>query len=664
MQEAVERYLEIGEYYAAGFFEDPDQDNCYRFSKALLRYFENCPLPEYNGEGLYPCGALALKDTYLIYPQFSRTYVINETALQEKDPELYEFTRLNFPNNQLRLADWDGHQIYFGTGYTHTTPNYERILQEGLNAYRERIAKAKNAAFREGELLAFQAMEVFHKRCVAYLEQIGAEERLITALKQVPFGCPRDLYEAIVAWNFVFYLDLGDNVGNLEQGLMPYYRGEDVTALLRTFFVNVGADDGWSCRIGPEETPLSRQIIEAVKGLHRPLLELCINEDTPDTLWVCACESIAEGNGNPSLYHYDQYMRLLRERFPEIPEADLQRFCGCGCTETMLQGISRVGSTDAYLNTLGVFSRYLRENLTKKATFEDFYRDFIGVLQERTDALADLVNGFYAYRAKHLPHPVRTILVDDCIDNEKDFNAGGARWNWSIISFAGTVNVVESLLAVRELVYEKKAYAPEEFLSLLDREDADFYRRLRKCPHYGVDDDYADALAADFMGKVFTSLDGKKTYFGAGFLSSSILFVTYVPQGKHVGSTPDGRRNGEPLCDSIGAIMGNDTKSVTALINSIGKLPLDRALGTPIVNLRLDKAFAAKMVRPLTESFFAQGGMQLQINCVSTEEMKDAMVHPEKHGNLLVRTGGYIARFVDLSPELQQTVIARTEHKG
>ena len=110
--------------------------------------------------------------------------------------------------------------------------------------------------------------------------------------------------------------------------------------------------------------------------------------------------------------------------------------------------------------------------------------------------------------------------------------------------------------------------------------------------------------------------------------------------------------------------MGNDTKSATALINSIAKLPLDRALGTPVVNLRLDKEYAEKMVRPLTEAFFEQGGMQLQINCLSADELKDAVIHPEKHENLLVRTGGYIARFVDLSREMQQTVIKRTEHRG
>lgn len=664
MNETVMRYLQIGEYFAAGFFEDPDKDNRYRFAKALLRYYENCPLPEYKGGKLYPSGALALRNTYTIYPQFSRTYNINYGALKSKDPELYEFTLENFPENQLPTIDWDGLPIYFGTGYTHTTPNYERILKEGLASYKERIKKAKNDSFREGELLAFEAIEFFYKRCVEYLESVGADGDLITALKRVPFSTPRNLYEAIVAWNFVFYIDFGDNVGNLEQGLMPYYNGEDVTELLREYFINVGSDDGWSCRIGPEETPLSKQIIQAAKGLSRPMVELCINGDTSDSLWECACKSIAQGNANPSLYHYDLYMKCMRERFPEIPEEDLQRFCGCGCTETMLQGISRVGSSDAYLNTLGIFSRYLRENLGKKATFEEFYQGYIDVFYQRTDVLIEEVNNFYKYRAECLPHPVRTILVDDCIDNETDFNAGGARWNWSIISFAGTINVVESMLAVRDLVYEKKAYTAQKFIKLLDEENEDFYLRLRKCPHYGVDDGRADALAADLLGKIFTSLDGKKSYFGQGFLSSSIQFITYVPQGKHVDATPDGRRKGEPLCDSMGAIMGNDTKSATALINSIAKLPLDRALGTPVVNLRLDKEYAEKMVRPLTEAFFEQGGMQLQINCLSAEELKDAVIHPEKHENLLVRTGGYIARFVDLSREMQQTVIKRTEHRG
>ena len=279
------------------------------------------------------------------------------------------------------------------------------------------------------------------------------------------------------------------------------------------------------------------------------------------------------------------------------------------------------------------------------------------------DFIIEIINDCYKYRAEYIPHPVRTVLVDDCIDNETDFNAGGARWNWSVVNFAGTINVIESLLAIRDIVYEKREYDSAEFLRLLNDEDELFYKRLRKCPHYGVNDEYADSLANDFFRRTFTSADDKKTYFGDGFLPSSIQFTTYVLRGRAVDATPDGRRKYEPLCDSLAPIFGNDTKSVISMLGSVSNLDLKCALGTPVVNLRLGKKYAEELVKPAILGFFENGGMMLQINCVSKEEMEDAMVNPDKHRDLLVRTGGYTEYFVNLTPEHQRTIIARTEHE-
>ena len=166
-------------------------------------------------------------------------------------------------------------------------------------------------------------------------------------------------------------------------------------------------------------------------------------------------------------------------------------------------------------------------------------------------------------------------------------------------------------------------------------------------------DERADTLAADLMGKIFASADGKKSYFGDGFITSSIQFTTYVPKGKFVPATPDGRRAGEPICDSLAPIMGNDTKSVTTTLASIAALPLHLALGTPIVNLRLSKKYAEKMLRPLVLGFFENGGMQLQISCISREDMIEAIENPDRHRDLLVRVGGYSEYFVNLKPEAQ-----------
>ena len=157
-------------------------------------------------------------------------------------------------------------------------------------------------------------------------------------------------------------------------------------------------------------------------------------------------------------------------------------------------------------------------------------------------------------------------------------------------------------------------------------------------------------------------LDNKKPAIGEGFLPASIQFMSQVSAGKNIGATPDGRYSGAPLCDSLGAIFAKDVKGPTALLSSTAKLPLNRVVGTPVMNIRIRKEHLPTLLRPLVQTFFDKGGMQLQVSCLSREEMLDAMEHPEKHENLIVRIGGFSEYFNRLSPALKQTVLERTEY--
>jgi formate C-acetyltransferase len=252
-------------------------------------------------------------------------------------------------------------------------------------------------------------------------------------------------------------------------------------------------------------------------------------------------------------------------------------------------------------------------------------------------------------------------MIDDCIDRGLDFNAGGARHCWSVVNVAGLINAIDSLLAVRELVYREKAFSPGEFAELLENEDGALYRRLQACPCYGADDPDADALAAQAACDIWESFDGKTPWLGGAFLPSSIQFATYADAGRDVGPTPDGRKRGDPLCDSVSAIRGRDAGGPTAMLASAARLHLDKALGTPVTNLRLSREHVGKALKPLVQGYFRQGGMQLQITCASKADMLEALARPQEHKSLIVRIGGYSEYFNNLSPELKQTVIDRTE---
>lgn len=615
-------------------------------------------MPEYLGGKLYPAGK-KYPNPPAVAPDFSYTVsvAVDWDRLEKADADCCRAMRAEYD----RLPMIKPPHVVGGAGYVHSIPNYGRVLKEGLDRYAERVAALPEGDFRAGleEILA--GIRAYHARSLALLEAQGADAQLIKALRRVPFQPARSLYEAVVCWNFIYFIDGCDNPGRLDADLIEYYQGEDITPILREYFEIVDRNDGWSSAVGPDCNPLTLQVLRAVKGLRRPSVELRVTPETPDEVWQAAADALESSCGSPALYCERRYQQELARRFPEIPEADRLRFNGGGCTETMLAGLSNVGSLDAGINMALVFSDWMREGLAGSANFNAFYNGLMARTAAVVAETLDQVNDFRKTRAEVRPQPVRTLLIDDCIDRGLDFNAGGARYNWSIINFAGLVNVIDSLLAVRELVYTKKYYSPEEFIAAVDAHDPAYLARLREMPVYGVDDDAADALAADFVRRAFATLDQRTPYLGGAFLPASIQFTTYVDAGAAVPATPDGRAAGEPLADSLGAVQGRDTAGPTALLRSVAKLPLQSALGTPVLNLRLQKQFLRAALRPLVLGFFEEGGMQVQISCLSREEILDAMEHPERHENLIVRTGGYSEYFNRLTPELKQTVLRRTE---
>jgi formate C-acetyltransferase len=178
-----------------------------------------------------------------------------------------------------------------------------------------------------------------------------------------------------------------------------------------------------------------------------------------------------------------------------------------------------------------------------------------------------------------------------------------------------------------------------------------------------------DLLAKEVADFVFGEISRHTCWRGGRFLPGCLLFATYAWAGSQLTASPDGRRAGEAIADSIGPHQGRDLRGPTAMLKSVAKLDHAAGLGTLVLNLRLAKSFFnsgadRRAIIDLVQGFFNLGGMQLQISVIDQEVMRDAMAHPERHGNLIVRIGGYSEYFNNLSPELKQTVLERTEHAG
>lgn len=649
-------FLEIGEYAAAGMFEEPERSLFYRKALGLRRFYENCELPEYHGENLYPSGAR--KTGMGIYPAYLAGMEMNRDCVMAKHPQAAAVYAADF--ERFRSSVPKDH-VVGGDMWTHSMPHYERILREGLLSYIPRIEKIADTDMREGLLHVIAGIRTYLDRAVAYLTGAGAEKRLVDALKKVPLYPAENIYEALVAWNFAMYLDGCDNLGCVAEGLYPYYRGEDVTDILKNLFDNFDINGGWSMALSIRYNPLTLQCLEASKGKRRPMIELFVDETTPKEIWEKAFEVIRSTNGQPAFYNPHALLDGLRGRFPKISEEDIKMFCGGGCTESMISGHSNVGSHDAGINLPLILEQVMHQQLLAAEDFEVFYNRYISAVTQVIDAVTVGIAKSQKDRSEYVPHPMRTLLVEDCIDSGLDFNNGGARYQWSQINFAGIINVIDSLLVIRDFVFRDKVYTAAELLEKIAGSDELFLQKARNHPVcYGKDNEDADRFAAKFTEDVFSKLDHKKPYFGEGFLPSSVQFNSQVGAGRVVGATPDGRESGTPLCDSVAAIFGKDTVGPTALLKSAASLDQKRMLGVPILNFNINPRFCDDVLKALILGYMKLGGIQMQITCISREILEDAYRNPEMHKNLIVRVGGYSEYFYRLSDSLKRMIIERT----
>jgi len=717
----------IGEHFAAGYFEEAEASPVLRWSRAVRRRFENRAPGVYDGGLLYPCGTNQLPpdvcENRCLVPSYSFTWGLNEdgiaAAMGEADEETCEalealrdsmraeYARLCFPTSPHTVG---------GNGYTHSVPNYGRVIREGLNEHGRRIKQGLAEATEAGDqariefYLGMQDVlegvrvwvrrlrEHLRKRGTPYLFLSATETiadrnrygvpllRLAEALERVPFEPARTFYEAVVAYNLVYYMDDCDNPGRLDQELQPLYEADlaagritrdEAAALVAAFAENVKAVTGWSAAIGgtrPDGEPgyndVTLMCLESAHGRFRPSYELRVRRDMPDEVWEAALDAVATGSGNPAFYNEKGYLAGLLDADLGLTEEDATWWNGGGCTETMVHGRSNVGSLEAGLNMALVFDATMRKHLAEAPTFEAFLEHAKADLARAIEQIVVDVNRHLEAKATWLPQPMRSLLIDDCLDRGIEYNAGGARYNWSVVNIAGLTNVIDSLAAVREVVFETGEVDGTDLLTILDADFAGhetFRRRVARCPRFGNDDPEVDSVGADIAGFVFAEFLRHRPWRGGRFLPSVIMFVTYAQAGTAVGATPDGRHAGEPLGDSIGPLQGRDTHGPTAMLKSVAGLPLHLAIGTPILNMRLAKRFfrspeGRAKLRNLVETFFELGGLQLQLSVVDRAELEDALVHPERHGDLIVRIGGYSEYFVRLSPELQRSVLERTEY--
>jgi formate C-acetyltransferase len=269
-----------------------------------------------------------------------------------------------------------------------------------------------------------------------------------------------------------------------------------------------------------------------------------------------------------------------------------------------------------------------------------------------------------------MPAPLLSVLTDDCIKKGMDYNAGGARYNHTFIQFVGIGSLTDSLSAVKQLVFDERSISMEDLVRALDVdfEDHESLRRrlLNRTSKYGNDDDYADQIMVRAFNAIFDEVDGRPNTKGGRYQVEMLPTTCHVYFGSVTGAMPDGRKAGVPLSEGISPVQGADRRGPTAVVKSAARMDHIKTGGT-LLNMKFTPSLLAEengidALAHLVRGYFKMDGHHMQFNVVRADTLREAQQNPETHRNLIVRVAGYSDYFCDLSKELQEEIIERTEH--
>ena len=318
-------------------------------------------------------------------------------------------------------------------------------------------------------------------------------------------------------------------------------------------------------------------------------------------------------------------------------------------------------------------------DITQMATFEDLLDAWDQQIRYYTQVhvTADNINDWTLEQLT--PNAFCSLLVNDCLERGKHLNQGGAIYDMTSGALVGVPNVGNALAALKKLVYEEQTLTRQEVKQAIDGnfegERGEEIRQIlmNRVPKYGEDEDYVDELTAEALNSYcdiipeFKNMRYGRGPIGGNYYPSTVTISANITAGDVVGATPDGRKKSEPTADGISPSQGNGRKGPTAIFHSVAKLPTLKVTGGQLLNIRLtpDSLATDEGVRKLSamlRGFVDMKGWHVQFNTVSTEILRDAMIHPENYKDLIVRVAGYSALFVALDPGLQRDIIERMEH--
>jgi pyruvate formate-lyase/glycerol dehydratase family glycyl radical enzyme len=421
---------------------------------------------------------------------------------------------------------------------------------------------------------------------------------------------------------------------------------------------------------------------EVLKTRH-PNLHARIHQGSPEAYLQRAVEVLKSGGGMPAFFNDEVIVPALVNK--AISEEDARDYVVIGCVEISVPR-KTFGSTDAALMSLPIcLDMALRDGycpvMLKKIGVETGdpqgftdMDDVVEAFRRQVSYVVDqMVIGLNALSLAHeelYPSPLLSSLTEGCLEKGKDVTAGGAVYNFTGVQGVGTADVANSLAAIDRLVFAEKQVTMEQLLKALEDDfegHEDLHRLVNRVPKYGNDDELADRYAK-LVAQIFCEEVARhRNTRGGVYLPGFLSMTTHEGFGSFVGALPSGRKAFQTFANGLSPCDGSDLKGPTACLKSIAKIDYSLATSGVSVNIKfspvdLTGEEGTQILSALIRGYFELGGMHLQLNLVSRETLLDAQQNPQKYPDLMVRVSGYSAYFVDLTKEVQDEIIARTEH--
>lgn len=550
-------------------------------------------------------------------------------------------------------------------------------------------------------------------------------EKIAEVCERVPEHPPRTFYEALQSVYFTHAAvemensAYGYSFGRLDQYLYPFYKKDieegiitqsEAAELIACAWLKISAiyfttsssavalsqtSNYQNVTIGGRDrngrdasNELSHLIVEVDTALklRQPTVSLRYHDTADEEILLKVGEDIATGGGKPAIFGENYAYSVLP--LYGMSREEVADWAPAGCVEMGIPGCSV--HYGAYFISLPhclemVFTNGIHRRSGKKlgidtgkvenfSTFDQFvdalfqqYEYVIGRLAP-ADAIMEV-----GIPRDYAPVMLESTLISDCVAKGKDLHRHGARYTNSIgNNTIGMVTTANSLYAVKKLVYDDKVVTMKELAEALAADfQGDGYGRIRKlcmdAPKYGNDIDEVDDILRDLFRRCNESAVKQKNAFGEPIAPLYLGILAHYSHGSCCGATPDGRPGYTPFADgSLSAYPGTDTQGPTALIRSAVKINPSPALAT-IFNMKFHPALFEKpegmrKFWDLVKTYCDLGGYHIQFNVVDRQALIDAKAHPENYRDLLVRVAGFSVYFVDLSPVVQDEIIARTEH--